>query len=181
MNAAIVALCDVCLGCMLGDLAVAMFHWFEDNYLPVKRYRFPMLEGLALHNEIHHARPRDILRYSVWINMRDPSIAGAILASSIVLATGRWVTATSLLVTLALTQPIHRFQHMTARERPAIAKVLFKTGLFVSPDAHHVHHTSPVCNFGIVFAPMNRFYEATSIWRHLEACVLPWWGPPVPK
>ena len=166
---------------MLADFTVALFHWFEDNYLPVKQYDSSFIRELAIHNEIHHARPRDILQYSVWINIRDPTIAGALIATLMYVSTSNFVFSLAFLTTVCITQPIHRFQHMVHQERPHFAHALFATGLFVSPETHREHHVVPTTHYGIVFSPMNYLYEKTGMWRGLEAAAMPFWGPPVPK
>ena len=177
----VVIFLQVIIGCALADFVVAVFHWFEDNYLPVKKYRWRVIEELAKNNAVHHARPRDILKYSVWINMCDPAIAGACIALLIFLATGCAPTSIAFLVTTSMTQPIHQFQHMTRLERPFLAHVLFMTHLIVDPRTHHLHHSSKTTQYGIVFSHLNHLYETTGVWRHLEATVWPWWGPPVTK
>ena len=61
----VVIFLQVIIGCALADFVVAVFHWFEDNFLLVKKYRWRAIEELAKNNAVHHARPRDILKYSV--------------------------------------------------------------------------------------------------------------------
>ena len=104
---------------LLADLVSGVVHWAEDAYARFKPVRkLPLINTIALENDLHHRRPRDFLARSWWASSWDLVLlgSGVLLAACLL---DRMSAAVLLFVLLAVNaNQIHKWTHRNPRENP---------------------------------------------------------------
>lgn len=163
---------DIAAGALLGDFAAAFSHWCEDTFLPYDT-SFPILSGIAKHNELHHFIPRTITAFSYAENCSHTfvlALATVVVAFVLFPAWSfrhMWFWLSAFIVG-STSNLVHRFSHERDCERPAWATWAQKRGLIVDSVHHRQHHQDPVQKFAVVFPFTNAFYDGIGLWPILE-------------
>ncbi len=128
----------ILLAWMLADLLSGIGHWYQDKML-VGESRFAFLNLLKEGNDLHHAKPLAMLKESLWGN-----INSTIPVTLPCAAVGFWVGAPTFIwlgiFFASFSNLTHRYAHMPRHKCPPWARVLQKTGIFISPAQHNLHH-----------------------------------------
>jgi len=125
---------------LLADFVAGIVHWAQDAYI---RSDTPILGKIGRANTVHHHYPRHFTRFNWWYTSWQTLALAAIL---ILIA---WMTGYlcwqvwwfAFLSTNA--NQIHKFAHMTRKEKGPIISFLQATHLLVTPRHHGIHHVSP--------------------------------------
>jgi Lipid desaturase domain len=166
---------DVLWGAILGDFLVALFHWFEDTYLPYTQD--PSILGqIARDNEMHHFLPYTITAYTPIQNISIPLALSLSFMALVFLVAPKWSrTHWALLITAgivgSLSNLLHRYIHERPCRRPRLITTLQDAGVLVSSSEHAKHHTNPQSRYGVVLGFTNVIYDNAHIWRLFEMVV----------
>jgi plasmanylethanolamine desaturase len=128
----------VLLAWLLADFITGVVHWYEEKYMEGP-YRFNWVQTMYEDNQLHHTKPTAICQYSWWGNSKISVIFAAPVAATlfyfdfhIILWLGVFFTSFGNLV--------HRWAHDPYVKIPWFAKVMQKTGLFITANHHDGHH-----------------------------------------
>jgi hypothetical protein len=158
-------------GYLLADLFTGFVHWFCDTFFDETT---PIIgPGLIAPFREHHRDPLQMTRHGfleltgssfrglapllglyVWLGSEMPAFANAFL-----LALAAGAVGTNLL---------HRWAHDPAP--PAIARLLQRAGLILTPDRHARHHAPPyAAAYCVTSGWMNPLCERLQLWTRVEA------------
>lgn len=164
------------LGVFAADLVSGLVHWGADTW---GRQDWPLVgERLIAPFRVHHVNPRDICAR----DMVDLNGDIAVLALPLLVWALGWpleavASRHALEFTLAFvaftlpTNLIHRWAH-AGREAPALARLLQRSGLILSPRHHHAHHRAPFDrDYCIVNGWCNPLLRALGFWRGCERLI----------
>lgn len=123
---------------LLADFLSGIVHWLEDKVL-LGESRFEFLNGVKRDNDLHHAKPSAMTRFSLWQNMNTTAVI------TFPLSAGLWLVGAPMIAWLSIlfasfANVVHRFAHMPRGKVPLIVRWLQSIGLFISFDHHHSHH-----------------------------------------
>ncbi len=123
---------------LLADFLTGIAHWAQDKLLTFEP-KNKWLRGIKADNDLHHAKPAAMLRFTWWENINTS-------------APYTWPTAAVLfwlgappLIYLAIffgsfANLIHRFSHMPKGKLNRFLRFMQWTGLFISIEHHREHH-----------------------------------------
>ena len=121
---------DFLIALLKADLIVGLVHMITDYYRL---------------SEKHHTIPASLINEDFYDRSGDHILFGFIYfwsMSALAPYSSSWINIVVFGAFLgAFSNEYHRYQHM-ASNAPWIIKLLWKTGLFLSPSGHHVHHTA---------------------------------------
>ena len=155
---------------LLADLVSGVVHWAEDAYARFKPVRkLPLINTIALENDLHHRRPRDFLARSWWASSWDLVLlgSGVLLAACLL---DRMSAAVLLFVLLAVNaNQIHKWTHRHPRENPWWVTQLQRLYLLQTPRHHGRHHQGDKnTHYCVVTNFLNPLLEEVDFWRRLE-------------
>lgn len=159
-------------GVLAADFATAVFHWFEDTYLPYTTSR-GLWARIARDNELHHAVPFAITSGSRWDNVRDSTLAVALLILVVFVVRPAWILDRpwfwgAFASVAATSNLLHRFQHERDCTRPRLVTWLQNLGVLCSRSQHSAHHAEPEKKYAVVLGWTNAVYDALGVWVFLE-------------
>jgi hypothetical protein len=131
----------ILLAWFLADLVTGLVHWVEDRLL-IFNTGIKFLEGIKADNDLHHAEPTALTKYSYWGNINTSAIFAWPLSVGLYFLGVYPVICLAVFFT-GFANLIHRFAHTPEAELPRIVLLLQKTGLFLSSKHHHTHHYGP--------------------------------------
>jgi len=166
------ALTVVMTSWILADLGSGVLHWSVDNY---GNGRTPIMGGIIAAFQGHHAAPWTITERGFCNNVWKLCIPfGIPTVAAITALTG---PMTSMFFTVfcmmeILSQELHKWSHMSAKEVPAFVNVLQKIGLSINRVDHAAHHTEPYDgNYCIISGICNEALDTSGFFRRLEHIV----------
>lgn len=173
---------QIFVGCVAADATVAAFRWWRANFLFVhKPYpNLPFLKSIAMANHDHSRHPRVMLACKPTDRIRVACIAGAALsASALIMTRGHWLLCMlSFWVVVTCSPIMHQWLHMVNVEHSPTAGWILDSGLFVTPEIHHMHHVDARTHYGTIFLHTDWLYERVGLWRILETLIYPIFGHP---
>jgi ubiquitin-conjugating enzyme E2 variant len=158
---------------LLADFVSGAVHWAEDTYARFKpRRRVPLINTIALDNDLHHRRPRDFLARSWWQSSWDLVLIGAALIA-LAHATGHLSCALLVFVVLSINaNQMHKWAHRNPHENPRWVTALQRSYLLQTPRHHGRHHQGDKnSHYCVVTNFLNPLLEEVSFWRRLERLV----------
>lgn len=158
---------------LLADFVSGVVHWAEDAYARFKPTRkVPLINTIALENELHHRRPRDFLVRSWWASSWDLALLGAAVVW-VACAMDRMSVAVLVFVVLAVNaNQIHKWTHRNPRENPWWVTRLQRCYLLQTPRHHSRHHQGEKnTHYCVVTNFLNPLLEEVGFWRRLERLV----------
>ena len=166
------AILQVGSGALLGDFLTAVFHWFEDVYLPYSSEN-GILGQISRDNEMHHFLPYTITASTPFENISVTLPFTIVFLTLIYIAFPKWsLTHMPFLGALGFitifSNLVHRYVHERPCKQPVIIKILQDAGILISTSEHAQHHTHPDRNYGVVLGFTNSFYDGIGLWRRLE-------------
>lgn len=152
------------------DVSVWLGHVLLDNY--ADNGRGPaFLRSLARANQLHHARPLEFTKKSLFENGRETAFIGAaivLLAWLVgVLTWHLWLYA----ALVGASSVFHRFQHLELDRVPSFIKLLQAAGLLQSRQQHAEHHRAHHSNYAILLPFTNPLLEAIHAPRLLKRAI----------
>lgn len=161
---------EILLGYLLADFIMGFYHWVKDTYFspftPIIGRKF--IWG----SRLHHVRPRCVLDTSDVDLFTTSAIWTAIWMVPLALFTGLSAFIISLFITISMNDIVHKYAHMYEEERPPLATLLQRAGIFQSHDEHHLHHVSPhEINYCPISPYVNTILEKVLFWRLLESFI----------
>ena len=164
---------SVACAVLAADFVSGAVHWAEDTYARVKPYRkVPLINTIALDNELHHRRPREVLARSWWQSSWDITLIGALVIAA---AWAMGVLSCAILVFVVLSinaNQIHKWTHRNPRENPWWVTRLQRLYLLQTPRHHGRHHSGEKnSNYCVVTNFLNPVLEEVSFWRRLERVI----------
>ena len=171
----LVTLALVVLGIFAADFVSGLVHWAADTW---GTREWPLIgERLIEPFRVHHVNPRDICRRDMVDLNGDiailslPLLVWVLLAAEVQPLAGAPRALEFVAAFVAFTLPtnlIHRWAH-AGRDAPALAQLLQRSGLILSPRTHHPHHRPPFDHdYCIVNGWCNPLLRAISFWRGAE-------------
>lgn len=154
----------------VADLITGAVHWLEDTYFSEDT---PVIGASVIRpNRQHHTHPRALLANSTFKRVRESVIAASIVmgALSLVLDSDQLIAAGAVAVWAALGNEIHAWEHMSAKEKPWIARLL-QGYIFQSSAEHRIHHVNTDRNYCVMTPWWNWILNRTHFWRGLEHVV----------
>ncbi len=123
---------------LLADFISGLVHWWEDRLL-LEPSKFNLIESVRQDNDLHHARPFEMLKNTPL----DNSLISLCVAWPIALLL--YLGGASILFWMAFfflgfAALTHRWAHMHSAGLPWPLRFMQWTGLFQSFDAHKLHH-----------------------------------------
>lgn len=162
---------EILTGYLLADFLSGVAHWFEDVYLNPED--FEIKEGfifeIAKDNKEHHTKPRKMIS-SPWYSTISVTCAFTLPAAILCyLVFGfNWIWTTCLFLASWMNQ-IHKWQHMSIKERPLLVSWLMVFGVFADSRHHAGHHVKPYTTHYCILSPyLNPILDATRFWRGIE-------------
>jgi len=159
---------QVAAGILLGDFAVAVGHWFEDNYMEDDG----VPQSIGHENVVHHAAPflMTSSTYAKNVTLTTQIAIGVVLIIRLLVpaafARYPWAILTTAFVG-AMSNLMHRWIHERPCTRPIIVQVLQRAGVLVSSQEHAGHHRDPSVSYGVVLGFTNPVYDL--VFRALES------------
>jgi plasmanylethanolamine desaturase len=164
---------NVACAVLLADFVSGVVHWAEDAYARFKPARkLPMINRVALDNDLHHRRPRDFLARSWWQSSWDLALIGATVVA-VAWAMGVMSCAIVVFVILSVNaNQFHKWTHRNPRENPWWVTQLQRMYLLQTPRHHGRHHSGEKnSHYCVVTNFLNPVLEEVSFWRRLERLV----------
>ena len=160
------------LGILSADLLTGLIHWGCDTW---GRVDLPFIGQTLIRTfREHHVDPQSITRHD-WAEINGEACWGGTLVFGILLGTlplspdnvyAAWWT-TSFIIAAMVTNQFHKWAHMP--KPPALAKILQRGHLILTPKDHRHHHTRPfVHSYCITTGWMNPLLNTIGFWRGLE-------------
>lgn len=123
---------------LLADFLTGIAHWAQDKLLNFEP-KNTWLRGVKADNDLHHAKPAAMLRFSWWENINTSAPYGWPLALILALfGVPMLIWLTVFFATFA--NLVHRFSHVPKGKLNRFLKLMQWTGLFISVDHHKAHH-----------------------------------------
>jgi hypothetical protein len=158
---------------VLADFVSGLVHWLEDAYVRFKPQRkLPLLNSIALENDLHHRRPRDFLARSWWASSWDLAlIGGVVLAVAYAIGQLNWAVVVFVLLASNANQ-LHKWAHRNPRENPWLVTLLQRAHILQTPRHHGRHHSGEKnTHYCVVTNFLNPLLEEVSFWQRLERLV----------
>jgi ubiquitin-conjugating enzyme E2 variant len=158
---------------LLADFVSGLVHWAEDAYARFKPVRkVPLINTIALENDLHHRRPREFLGRSWWASSWDLALLGTLVVLAACLL-DRMSAAVLLFALLAANaNQFHKWTHRNPRENHWFVTVLQRLYLLQTPRHHGRHHQGEKnTHYCVVTNFLNPLLEEVGFWRRLERLV----------
>lgn len=123
---------------LLADLLTGIVHWAQDKLL-VSESRFSILNDIKADNDLHHAKPAAMIRYSWWENI-NTSVPYAWPVALVLFLVGAPMLIWLVVFFGSFANLIHRFSHLPKGKLNWFLRFMQRTGLFISVDHHKEHH-----------------------------------------
>ena len=165
--------CAVLAAVLLADFVSGAVHWAEDAYARYKpRRRVPLINTIALDNDLHHRRPRDFLVRNWWQSSWDLALIGSVLLLA-AWAIGHLSCALLVFVVLTVNaNQMHKWTHRNPRENPWWVTQLQRVYLLQTPRHHARHHSGDKnSHYCVVTNFLNPLLEEVSFWRRAEKVI----------
>lgn len=123
---------------LLADFLTGIVHWAQDKLL-LRETGVRFLDRVKLDNDLHHAKPAQLTRYTLWQNMNTSAIAAWPAALGLFLIgapTVLWLAA----ILGSFANIVHRYAHTPRARIPRWIRFMQWTGLFISGSHHNQHH-----------------------------------------
>jgi hypothetical protein len=128
----------ILLAWLLADFISGVAHWFEDHVLD-ERFAFAPLKGIHVDNQLHHRKPAEMLKNSLWGNINTSAPYAWAAAIALFFAGAPTIIWLSVFF-VSFVNLTHRWAHMPpAKLNPAV-KFMQWTGLFIDMRQHNKHH-----------------------------------------
>jgi ubiquitin-conjugating enzyme E2 variant len=161
-------------GLLLADLASGLVHWAADTY---GTEQTPLVGQLFVKLfRVHHSDPDNITRTGfVRINGDNSMLAALFMLGMLGLRelgigpTRPWALAmlAAFSVAIAFTNLLHQWAHRN--DPPALARLLHRLGLVLTPAAHARHHEAPhLSDYCITFGWLNPVLDRLDMFRRME-------------
>lgn len=162
------------VGLLLADLASGLVHWAADTY---GTHDTPLVGQLFVKLfRVHHSDPMNITRTGFVRIMGDNSMLAALFVLGMLglrsLGVGPerpWALAmlATFALAIAFTNLLHQWAHRS--DPPAIARLLHRFGLVLTPAAHDRHHEAPhLSDYCITFGWLNPILDRLDVFRRME-------------
>lgn len=154
-------------GYLLADFIMGVYHWMKDTYFSP----FTPIIGKTLiwGSRVHHIRPLYVTEFSDWDLFYSSAKWTLIWMGPLFLLTGINAFMLSLFLTIGLNDVIHKYAHMTDKQRPKYITLLQKIYILQSHDEHHLHHISPhEVNYCPITPYINIILENIGFWKKSE-------------
>ena len=155
----------------LVDFMSGMLHWAADTW---GKFETPILGPTIIRSfRMHHVDPQDITLHSFIETNASSSypipfvVAFAFLINSpsFLSQTYNWMVIFASILGI-LTNEFHKWSHMVHTKPHAIIRFLQQSGLIISHEKHHLHHTGKFdSNYCIINGWMNPFLDKIDFWR----------------
>lgn len=128
----------ILLAWLLADFLTGLVHFAQDRLL-LNPSRFLFINQIKLDNDLHHAKPAAMTRFSMWENINTS------VPFTVPIAGGLFLLGCPTVIWLAIFfasfgNLVHRFAHMPKKKVHPLIRMVQWTGLFITFDHHHVHH-----------------------------------------
>lgn len=123
---------------LLADFLTGLVHFAQDRLL-LEPSRFLFINRIKLDNDLHHAKPAAMTRFSMWENI-NTSAPYTIPVAGCLFLLGCPTVIWLALFFASFANLVHRFAHLPKAKVPPLVKAVQWTGLFITFDHHHVHH-----------------------------------------
>lgn len=160
---------------LLADFFGGVYHWMQDRYMSVES-RSRLFRALAVDNQVHHAKPTQMLIYGYLENIKYTAIITLPLSIGMAaMGAPLWIWLSVFLATFG--NLIHRFGHTPKRQLPRWVRGLQEFGLFISPEHHDLHHRHQgnlitKCDAHHAYCPMtdwvNPIVDRLHVWEAFE-------------
>jgi ubiquitin-conjugating enzyme E2 variant len=125
-------------GWFLADIITGTLHWVQDQYLSGKTTNF-LLKGIAQDNDLHHTKPAEMGKRTLWENTTTSIIVSIPLFGICYLTSASTVWWFGIFFGI-FANAIHSFTHKPKSKIPKIVQTIQKTGMFQSTQHHAIHH-----------------------------------------
>lgn len=154
-------------GYLLADIIAGVYHWIKDTYFspftPIIGKRF------VWGSRLHHVRPKYVTEFDDVSLLFDSAKWVALWMIPLMYYFGLNIFLISLFLVLSANDVIHKYAHMSDKERPQWASFLQKIYIFQSSNEHHLHHTYPyITNYCPISPFLNVIIEKIQLWRTME-------------
>lgn len=158
------------LGYLLADIIMGVYHWIKDTYFSPFT---PIIGKLFVWaSRLHHLRPKYVTEFTSIDLFLNSAKWVVLWIGPLVYYFGLNIFLMSLFLMLSVNDVIHKYAHMTDKERPQWASFLQKIYIFQSHDEHHLHHTYPYITHYCPISPfINIIFEKIQLWRKMEKCI----------
>jgi len=162
---------ELIAGYLTADFIMGVFHWFKDSYFTPHT---PFIgKHLIWGSRLHHIKPRYVIEISDFKLFFDSSIWSLIWVIPMLLIFGLNIYLGTMIIFVFLNDVIHKYSHMTDKERPKWITFLQKSYFLQSHAEHHLHHISPHEDHYCPITPfVNIILEKIKFWRKLENYIL---------
>ena len=158
---------------LLANFVSGVVHWAEDAYARFKPVRrLPLINRVALDNDLHHRRPGEFLARSWWQSSWDLALIGATIIAA-AWAMGVLSCAIVVFVNLSINaNQRHKWTHRNPRENPWWVTQLQRVYVLQTPRHRGRHHAGEKnSHYCVVTNFLNLVLEEVSFWRRLELLV----------
>lgn len=151
------------LGYLLGDFFSGLFHWWEDRYGSLTWPKW-LVDHVVLSNIEHHQFPANTCKRTYWYRCGDAILATAPFI--IVAIYYQWHLLAMGLATLSQANEVHAWAHKKANW---FIRFFQRTGFFLSPQHHNVHHRQPYTErYCVITNYLNPILSFVRFWTVLE-------------
>jgi hypothetical protein len=158
-------------GYLLADFLTGFVHWFCDTFFDETT---PIIgPGLIAPFREHHRDPLLMTRHG-FLELTGSSFRAFAPLLALYVWLGDWMPATANAFAFALatgavaTNLLHRWAHDPAP--PAVARLLQRAGLVLTPDRHSRHHEPPyAAAYCVTSGWLNPVCERLKVWTRAEA------------
>ncbi|BCS83457.1 putative transmembrane protein [Cotonvirus japonicus] len=154
-------------GYILSDIIMGIYHWIKDTYFTP----FTPIIGKTFiwGSRLHHVRPRYVMEFSNIDLFYDSAKWTLSWIAPLFYFFGFNAFLVTMFLTISMNDIVHKYTHFLDHERPLLATILQRVGIFQSHEEHHVHHISP---HEIKYCPITPYtngpLEAINFWRRME-------------
>lgn len=123
----------------IADFITGVVHWAQDQYISTERTKLSFLKGVAADNDLHHTRPAEMGKRTLWENTKISVVV------SIPFFATCWLTSAHITFWFGMffgifANAIHSFTHKPKNRIPPFVSFMQKTGMFQQTQHHAVHH-----------------------------------------
>lgn len=169
-------LLQIILGLLLGDIAAAFFHWYEDTYIHYCNNNI-LLKEIARDNEMHHYYPRIIVRYKWYHNIKYTFLLAIIILSITYIVIPNHVHKypifyISFFISGTFSNLFHKWSHMRECELNPLLNILQKYNIIIGHNHHSIHHNDDNdIKYGVMFPITNIILDNIKIFRLFEIII----------
>lgn len=159
------------------DFISGVFHWAADTWGKVET---PIFGQTVIKNfRTHHLDPQDITLHSFAETCANSSYPAPFViaigfltnSGSFLSQTYNWMIIFGVVLGI-MTNQCHKWAHMVHAKPPLVVRFLQKSGLIISHEKHHRHHTGNFdTDYCIINGWMNPILEKIDFWRRAEIAI----------